>query len=321
MRRDRFIKVLGATLAGACWSTWADSPPNRLSLLIPASAGGGWDATGRALGAAMLQTGRYREVAYQNKGGAAGTLGLAQFLEQSVRDPNALLVMGAVMVGGLVSSKSPLRLQQATPVARLTSEYSVFAVAAGSAFASMEDVADALHESPTRVRFGGGSKGSTEHIATAMFARSVHVAPRGLVYQPHAGGAEAVATLLRGGIDVVGSGYGELAPELASGRLRLLGISSQRRVPMLPMLPTLKEQGFDVIIGNWRGVYGAPGISPAQRDALIAAVGEAVKQPAWRQAIERHGWTSSFTTGKDFGAFVEFEFAAMSAIMYLSGML
>src|SRR5690606_23605743 len=101
---------------------------------------------------------------------------------------------------------------------------------ASSAFMSMEDVADALRQSPGRVRFGGGSKGSTEHIASAMFARSVRVPPRNIVYRPHAGGAEAVATLLRGEIDVVGSGYGELAPQLASGRLRLLGISSQRRL-------------------------------------------------------------------------------------------
>lgn len=321
MRRDEFIHACGAALACACWPAGAQSPSPQLSMLIPASAGGGWDATGRALGAALVETRRYAGVAYQNKGGAAGTLGLAAFLGEAVGQPDALLVMGAVMIGGLVSSKSPLRLQQATPIARLTSEYSVFAASASSAFLSMEDVADALRQSPTRLRFGGGSKGSTEHIATAMFARSVHVAPRGIVYKAHAGGAEAVGTLLRGEVDVVGGGYGELAPQLASGRLRLLGISSQRRLPGLPDLPTLKEQGFDVIIGNWRGVYGAPGISAAQGEALITAVSEAVKTKAWREAVERHGWTPSFATGKDFGAFVEFEFAATSAIMYLSGML
>lgn len=321
MRRDRFIQTLGAAMACACWPARAQGPAGRLSMLIPASAGGGWDATGRALGAALVETRRYQDVAYQNAGGAAGTLGLAKFLGESVGQPHALLVMGAVMIGGLVSSKSPLRLQQATPIARLTSEYSVFAASASSAFMSMEDVADALRQSPARVRFGGGSKGSTEHIATAMFARSVHVAPRSILFKAHAGGAEAVGTLLRGEIDVVGGGYGELAPHLASGRLRLLGISAQRRLPGLPDLPTLKEQGFDVIIGNWRGVYGAPGLSTAQSEALIAAVSEAVKTKAWREAVERHGWTPSFATGKDFGAFVEFEFAAMSAIMYLSGML
>lgn len=321
MRRDQFIQALGMAVAGACWPVRAQSAAARLSMLIPASAGGGWDATGRALGAALVETRRYQDVSYQNKGGAAGTLGLAQFLSEATGQPNALLMMGAVMIGGLVSSKSPLRLQQATPIARLTSEYSVFATAASSPFMSMEDVADALRQSPERVRFGGGSKGSTEHIASAMFARSVRVPPRNIVFKAHAGGAEAVATLLRGEIDVVGSGYGELAPQLASGRLRLLGISSQRRLPVLPDLPTLKEQGFDVIIGNWRGVYGAPGLSAAQSETLVAAVTEAVKTKAWRDAVERHGWSPSFSSGKDFGAFVEFEFAATGAIMYLAGML
>ena len=321
MRRDQFLHALGASLACACWPTQAQSPAAQLSMLIPASAGGGWDATGRALGAALVETRRYQGVTYRNKGGAAGTLGLAQFLGEASGQPHSLLMMGAVMIGGLVSAKSPLRLQQATPIARLTSEYSVFATSASSPFTSMEDVADAMRQSPTRVRFGGGSKGSTEHIASAMFARSVHVAPRELLFKAHAGGGEAVGSLLRGEIDVVGSGYGELVPQLASGRLRLLGISSQRRLPALPELPTLKEQGFDVIIGNWRGVYGAPELSRPQTEDLIAAVSEAVKTKAWRDAVDRHGWTPSFVSGKDFGAFVEFEFAAMSAIMYLSGML
>lgn len=326
MRRNDFLKALGGLAATAWLPALANTPaananPNRLSMLIPANAGGGWDATGRALGAALLEAQRYREVAYDNKGGSAGTIGLAHFLNDAPGNPNALLVMGAVMIGGLVSSKSPLRLQQCTPIARLTSEYSVFAVPASSSLTSIRDVAERLKKSPGAVRFGGGSRGSTEHIATAMLARSARVSPRDISYAPQAGGADALAALYKGDVDVIGSGYGEFAKEVVAGRLRLLGVSSQRRLPALPDTPTLKEQGHDVIIGNWRGVYGAPGINAAEREALTQAVGEAVKTPAWRMAVERNGWTPAYTSGKDFASFVEFEFAAMSAIMYLSGML
>lgn len=324
MRRNDFLKALGGLAATACLPALANTPaanPNRLSMLIPANAGGGWDATGRALGAALLETQRYREVTYDNKGGSAGSIGLAHFLKEAPGNPNTLLVMGAVMIGGLVSSKSPLRLQQCTPIARLTSEYSVFAVPAGSPLTSMRDVAERLKKSPDAVRFGGGSRGSTEHIATAMFARSVRVAPRSINYAAQPGGADALAALYKGDVDVIGSGYGEFAKEVLAGRLRLLGVSSQRRLPLLPDTPTLKEQGYDVIIGNWRGVYGAPGINAGQREVLTLAVGEAVKTSSWRQAVERNGWTPAFTSGKDFESFVDFEFSAMSAIMYLSGML
>lgn len=324
MRRNDFLKALSGFAAAAWLPALANSPaanPNRLSMLIPANAGGGWDATGRALGAALVESQRYREVAYENKGGAAGANGLAQFLKDAPGNPHTLLVMGAVMIGGLVSSKSPLRLQQCTPIARLTSEYSVFAVPTNSPLASMRDVADRLKKAPDAVRFGGGSRGSTEHIACAMFARSVRVSPRAISYTAHPGGADAIAALQKGEVDVIGSGYGEFSKEVAAGRLRLLGISSQRRHPVLPDTPTLKEQGYDVIIGNWRGVYGAPGITAAQREALTQAVTEAVKAQAWRQAVEKNSWTPAFTSGKDFESFVEFEFAATSAIMYLSGML
>jgi putative tricarboxylic transport membrane protein len=321
MRRNQFLMALGGWAAASCLPARA-SGADRLSVLIPASAGGGWDATGRALGAAMVATGRYREAVYDNQGGAAGTLGLAAFVQAARGQPNALLIMGAVMIGGLVSSKTPLRqLQQCTPIARLTSEYSAFAVAAGSPIRSLGAVAERLRQAPGSVRFGGGSKASTEHIAVSMFARSLRVPPREIRYLPHGGGADAVAALLKGEIDVVGGGYGELAQGIARGQLRLLGVTAQRRLPGLPDVPTLKEQGYDVTIGNWRGVYGAPGISDAQRAALTQAVAEAVKSPAWRQAAERHGWTPAFTTGRDFEAFVEFEYAATTAILFLSGML
>lgn len=324
MRRNDFLKALGGLAACTWLPALANAPatdPGRLSMLIPAGVGGGWDTTGRALGAALQEAQRYREVAYENKGGSAGTIGLAHFLQNAPGNPHALLMMGAVMIGGLVSSKSPLRLQQCTPIARLTTEYSVFAVTAGSPLASLRDVAERLKKSPDAVRFGGGSRGSTEHIATAMFARSVRVAPRAISYAPQPGGADALAALYKGDVDVIGSGYGEFAKEVVAGRLRVLGITSQRRLPALPDLPTLKEQGHDVIIGNWRGVYGAPGINAAQREALTQAVADAVKTPAWRQAVEKNGWTPAFTSGKDFQSFVEFEFAAMGAIMYLTGML
>lgn len=326
MRRDEFLKALGGLTASACLPSLAGAATERqpsLSLLIPASTGGGWDTTGRALGSALVSTGRFRDVGYDNKGGAAGTIGLTAFLQDAVGQPNALLVMGAVMIGGLVSAKTPLHrsLKLCTPIARLTSEYSVFAVTPESPLRTMADVAERLRKASGSVRFGGGSKASTEHIAACMFARSIKVPPRDVRYTAHSGGAESLDTLAKGEIDVVGGGYGEFASAVAGGRLRFLAVTSQRRLPNLPDVPTLKEQGYDVTIGNWRGVYGAPGIDPAQREWLTQAVTEASKSPVWRQAVERHRWTPAFTSGKDFESFVEFEYAATTAIMFLSGML
>ena len=87
-------------------------------MMIPANPGGGWDTTGRALGKAMQDAGAASTVTYDNKGGAAGALGLAQFVNSSKGDGNALMVMGAVMLGGIITGKPPVSLNQATPIAR-----------------------------------------------------------------------------------------------------------------------------------------------------------------------------------------------------------
>jgi putative tricarboxylic transport membrane protein len=148
-------------------------------------------------------------VTYDNKGGAAGAIGLAQFVNASKGDPNALMVMGAVMLGGIITGKPPVNLTQATPMARLTSEYNVFVLPANSPFKTMADVVAQLKKDPGSVKWGGGSRGSTEHIAAAMIAREVGVDPAKINYVAFRGGGEATAAILGGNVTVGGSGYSE----------------------------------------------------------------------------------------------------------------
>jgi putative tricarboxylic transport membrane protein len=319
MRRDHFLKsIAGLALAGA-WPLGAAAAPV-MKMMIPASPGGGWDTTGRALGRALTDGRLADAVQYENKGGAAGALGLAQFAHTAAGDPNAILMMGAVMVGGIITGKPPVHLQTCTPIARLTSEYNVFVVPTASPIRSMRDVVDLLKRDPGAVKWGGGSRGSTEHIAACMLARNVGVDPKKVNYVPFRGGGEAVSAILGGNLTVGGSGYSEFAEHIASGRMRPIGVTSQKRLPGLA-IPTVKEQGFDVVLGNWRGVYGGPGLTPAQRAELTDMVVRATKTPTWNDALQKHGWTSAVATGREFDDFVEYEFSSLRAIMYLSGML
>src|SRR5687768_11694734 len=161
MRRDTFLKTLAALAAAGALPLTARAAAN-VKMMIPANPGGGWDTTGRALGKALVEAKAADSVSYENKGGAAGALGLAQFVNGSKGDPNALMVMGAVMLGGIITGKPPVSLTQATPLARLTTEYNVFVVPAESPFKSMKDVVDALKKDPGSVKWGGGSRGATE---------------------------------------------------------------------------------------------------------------------------------------------------------------
>ncbi|MCW5664256.1 MAG: tripartite tricarboxylate transporter substrate binding protein [Piscinibacter sp.] len=319
MRRDTFLRSLAALAATGALPLAARAAGENLKMMIPANPGGGWDTTGRALGKALQEAGA-ASVQYENKGGAAGAIGLAQFANGSKNDPNAMMVMGAVMLGGIITGKPPVSLSQVTPIARLTSEYNVFVLPANSPFKTMKDVIEQLKKDPGSVKWGGGSRGSTEHIAAAMIAREVGADPAKINYVAFRGGGEAVAAILGGNVSIGGSGYSEFAEYIAAGKMRAIGVTSDKRIKGIDV-PTLKEQGVNVVIGNWRGVYGASGITPDQRKALTELVTKATKTKSWAEAMEKNGWTPAFMAGADFEKFVDDEFASLRAVMAKSGMI
>ncbi|MEO7151545.1 MAG: tripartite tricarboxylate transporter substrate-binding protein [Burkholderiaceae bacterium] len=319
MRRDTFLKSLAALAAAGALPLTASAAAG-LKMMIPANPGGGWDTTGRALGKALQDSGVASSVSYDNKGGAAGAIGLAQFANASKGDPNALMVMGAVMLGGLITGKPPVSLSQVTPLARLTSEYNVFVLPADSKLKTMADVVEQMKKDPGSVKWGGGSRGSTEHIAAAMIAREVGVDPAKINYVAFRGGGEATAAILGGNVTVGGSGYSEFAEYIKTGKMKAIAVTSEKRLKGIDV-PTLKEQGINVVIGNWRGVYGAAGITPAQRKELTDMVVKATKSKAWTEALEKNAWTPALMTGAEFDRFVDDEFASLRAVMVKSGMV
>ena len=319
MRRDTFLKSMAALAATGALplSAWASA---NLKMMIPANPGGGWDTTGRALGNALRDAGVASSVTFENKGGAAGAIGLAQFFNASKGDPNAVMVMGAVMLGGIITGKPPVSVTQITPIARLTSEYNVFVLPENSPFKTMKDVVEQLKKDPGSVKWGGGSRGSTEHIAAAMIAQAVGVPAAKINYVPFRGGGEATAAILGGNVSIGGSGYSEFQPYIESGKMRPVAVTSAKRLNGINV-PTLKEQGIDVEIGNWRGVYGAAGITPAQQAALADMVAKATKTQAWQDALAKNNWTPALLTGQAFADFVDADFASLRAIMVRAGMV
>lgn len=285
-----------------------------MRITIGANPGGGYDQVGRSIGAALQQAGAASGVTYVNKGGAGGMIALAQFVSAARGDTNALIVSGAVMVGAILRYKPPVTLAQATPIARLMAEYNVFAVPAASPLRSIADLVDRLRRDPGGVKWGGGSKGSVDHLSVALLARHAGVDADKLNYVPFKGGGEASAALLGGHVAVAAGGWGETHDLVARGALRALAITSPRRLPNVPV-STLREQGVPVDIANWRGVHAAPGIGPAQREALTAKVVQATQARAWTEALRRNDWTAELLTGEEFERFVADEHVRLGALM------
>lgn len=285
-----------------------------LKLFVPAAPGGGWDQTARALEAVLRATGAVNGVQITNVPGAGGAVGLPQFLNNWRGQGNALMVAGMVMVGSLIANKSPLKITTAVPIARLTGEFLALAVPASSPFKTAKDFVDALKADPTKVPVAGGSAGGSDHILVGMIAKAAGVPAVRVSYVAFAGGGPAVAALLGAQVAAGVSGYGEFAEQVKAGKLRVLAISADKRQEGIDA-PTLKEQGIDVELFNWRGVFAPPGVADADRDAMIAMVTKMAATPQWAEICKQRDWIQITLAGNGYKAFLESEVARIEGIL------
>jgi putative tricarboxylic transport membrane protein len=241
-----------------------------LKIFVPAAPGGGWDQTARTIEQVLRATGAVKGVQITNVGGAGGAVGLPQFLNQWKGQGNALMVGGMVMVGAIIANKSPVRLAQATPIARLTGEFLALVVPAQSPFKSAKDFAAALKADPAKVP-----------------------------------GNQVAAGI---------SGFGEFAEQVKAGKLRIIAVSADKRQEGINA-PTLKEEGIDVELFNWRGVFAPPGVNDTQRKAMIALMEKMTATPQWAEACKTRDWTPIALFGDEYKAFLETETARIESIL------
>ncbi len=274
----------------------------QLDIVIPAGAGGGWDQTGRALGAALQGGGLVKEVAYENKGGKGGTIGLADFVQRRATQPNALFISGFVMVGALALNQTPEALKQLTPLARLTADYPVLCVAPGKGLDKIEDLVRLLRRDVAAVGFTGGSAGGVDHMLAAMVLRVLGLDAAAMKYLPTSSGKEALDMLASGQAQVAISGYSEFKAAIDEKRVLPLAVSSRKK---LFGIGSLREQGIDTELSNWRGAFASAALGAAQKDTLRKLVLAATETPQWRQALLDNSWVGSLLYGKELESFVE----------------
>lgn len=286
----------------------------QLKIFVPAAPGGGWDQTGRTIEQVLRATGAIKGAQITNVGGAGGTVGLPQFLNQWQGQGNALMVSGMVMVGAIIANKSANKLTDATPIALLTGEFLALAVPASSPYKTVGDFAAALKADPAKVPIAGGSAGGSDHILTGLLAKAVGVEPAKVSYVAFAGGGPAQAAIIGGQVSGGISGYGEFAEQVKSGRMRVLAISADKRQAGIEA-PTFKDAGIDVELFNWRGVFAPPKVSDADRAALVKLMGDMVKTKEWTDACEKRGWTSITKLGDDYKTYLGTEITRIEGIL------
>ncbi len=274
-----------------------------LKILAPAAPGGGWDQTARSMQQALTQSGIAKSAQVTNVPGAGGSVGIAQFVNSAKGDGNQLMVMGYVMVGALLTNKSPVTLDQTTPIARLTAEYEALVVPADSPIKNAKDLAAAVKADPAKVTWAGGSAGGVDHIAAALFAKEVGADPTKINYIPFSGGGEALAAILGGKVTVGISGYGEFESQIKAGKLRLIGLTSATKLANIEG-QSLKDQGINLEIANWRAVVAPPGITADQKKALTEAMDKLSKSKEWMEILKAKGWDDAYLSGDAFAKFL-----------------
>lgn len=312
--------VRGAAVAALTLFSSAALAQQELKIMAPAAPGGGWDAAARSVQQVLTQTGLAKSVQVTNVSGAGGTIGLAQFVNAAKGDPGQLMVNGITMVGAILTNKAPVTLDMVTPIARLTGDPLVVVVPAASPFKTVEDLADAVKANPAKVTWAGGSAGGADHILAALFTKAAGSDPAKVNYVAFAGGGEALAAMLGGRVSAGVSGYGEFESQIKVGKLRALAISSGRRLAGVDV-PTLKEQGMDVEVVNWRAIMGAPGITAEQRRAIADTVETMVKSKEWAEVLKARGWEDYHLSGAPFEAFLKEEQARVGEILRSVGLV
>ncbi|WP_166874354.1 tripartite tricarboxylate transporter substrate binding protein [Salinibacterium sp. ZJ450] len=275
-------------------------------IIVPADPGGGWDQTGRAMSSVLTSEDIVNSAPVTNIGGAGGANGLAALANET--NPDTLMVMGLVMVGAVETNASEVRLEDTTPIARLTDEALVIVVPAASEYETLQDLVDDILENGQDVTITGGSAGGADHILAGLLLEAAGLSSdeiaSSLNYIPNSGGGEAVSLILGNNVSAGISGVGEFVEHIESGDMRALAVSSAERVEALPDTPTIVEEGYDVTLTNWRGVVASGSIDDAQRNALELVVTEMHDSEAWASELETRGWADAFLVGEDFDEFL-----------------
>ncbi len=307
------LALLSTALAVVGGPVFAATPTS-LNIFVPAAPGGGWDQTARSIEAAMRKDNIISSFRVEHRPGAGGAVGLPVFVSSKKGQGDTIMIGGLVMVGSLVANNSPVGLNQVVPLARLTGEAEVIVVPAESPFKTIKDLIEAMKKDVGKVSFAGGSAGGTDHILAGMIAKSLGLDPRKVAYVAYSGGGPAQAALLGNQVSAGISGVGEFAEQIKAGKLRALAVSSPNRVSDVDA-PTLKESGVNVELSNWRGVFGAPGISDEQRKDLIALIEKMAAGSGWKYELENKGWDGILLTGDAFKKYVDEEVIRITAIL------
>ena len=286
-------------------------PLKNLDWVVPANPGG-YSQTSTALSESLKKEGLLTTYTQVFKPGAGGTVGLGFFQEIKAK-PESVLITGLAMAGGIPSNKSPLKLENSTPIAKVMREYQALAVPNSSKYRTLSDFLTDWKANPG-IPISGGSLGSTDHQFIGLLAKAAGIDPKKINFVVHSGGPEVIASLLSGATVAGTSGSAEFKAQVSAGKLRLLGISSANRLAGISAR-TLKSQGVDLVYGNWRGVMATADISEADRLNMVKVFDAMRGTATWKSYLAQNNWDDEWLAGKAYGDWLKVQLPLVAGVI------
>ena len=292
---------------------YADVKPLKsIDWTIPADPGG-YSLTANAITDSLKAEGLLTSTSSVFKPGAGGSVGLGAFQEIKGK-PEAAIVTGIAMTGGLYSNKSKLNLLDSTPIAKILREYEGIVVPASSKYRTLKQLMDDLVAKPNVVAIAGGNKGGVDHQTMGLLAQKAGVDPTKLNYVVYSGGPAVIASLLSNATQVGISGALDFAPYVTSGKMRYLGVSSAKPISGIKA-KTFVSQGYDLVYGNWRGVMAPADLSKADYLNFVKVIDIMHVSPAWKAELTKNKWDNEFVAGTAFKSFLEKHIPEINTVM------
>lgn len=313
--------VLMMTLSTAGWAQ-AWSPQKNVEIVVGSAPGGSNDKTARQVEKILNDKKLVNtSLTVVNKPGGGSTIAF-NYVSQHAGDAHYLMVGTTALLSNHIVGSSKLGHTDFTPIASLFNDYVVFAVNANSSIKTGKDLADRLKKDPQSVAIGFATTlGSHNHIAAGLLMKAMGGNPKALKVIAYKGSADAITNLLGGHIDLVTTAAGNVSAHVASGKLRVVGVSANKRFPgALASIPTWKEQGVDLVYGGWRAIMGPKGITPAQVAYWENVLQKATEVPEWKTDLERNFWADDFVPSAQFRKDLDQDYAAMKSVLVELGL-
>jgi putative tricarboxylic transport membrane protein len=320
--RRAIMAAASAILALGAPANAETSKVDSIHFLIPGGAGGGWDGTARGTGEALTKAGLVGTASYENMSGGGGGKAIGYLIENADSQHGTLMVNSTPIVIRSLTGVFPHNFRDLTLVAGTIGDYAAIVVNKDSSLNSMADLISAFDADPNGTAIGGGSvPGGMDHLVAAMVMEAAGKDALAVKYIPYDAGGKAMAALLSGEIKALSTGFSEAVALAQAGEVKILGVTADDRVPAYGDAPTMKEQGINSTFVNWRGFFGAPGLSADKLAAYQAVIAKMYDTPEWEEVRARNGWVNIHNSGDDFKTFLEGQEKAISDLMKKLGFL